>query len=142
MSAGPRAGIHRTMVSPQPHDGHDGRALVGIVEDDKAVLHSLQFTLEAEGWEVCAFERALDALNSLRILDAKCLVIDYALPDFDGVTLLNALRARGQEAPAVIIASTPSVRCRLDAAAAGAPLIEKPLMGDYLNRRIAEMTGA
>jgi FixJ family two-component response regulator len=137
-----RSDILAPMESKKPPAGRDGRALVAVVEDDQAVLHSLQFTLEAEGWEVCAFERALDALNSRRVLDANCLVIDYVLPDIDGVTLLNALRARGQGAPAVIVASTPSVRCRLDAAAAGAPLIEKPLMGDYLNRRIAEMTGA
>jgi FixJ family two-component response regulator len=126
-----------------PPFGHLGPApLIAVVEDDSAVRHSIEFTLEAEGYDVCAFERAGEALSSVRLGEAACLVIDYALPDIDGVALLNTLRRRGNTCPAVIIAGSPSLRCRHDAEAAGAPLIEKPLMGDELSRKIAQVMAA
>jgi two-component system, LuxR family, response regulator FixJ len=109
------------------------KRLFAVIEDDAAVLNSLQFALEAQGHEVCLFERAGDAIASGKIMEADCLLIDYALPDMDGLTMLAALRRRGLTAPAVIVASNPSTRCRRDAEKAGAPVIEKPIMGDALN---------
>jgi DNA-binding response OmpR family regulator len=116
--------------------------LIAIVEDDHAVLNSLEFSLEAEGYDVCAFEDARDALASARIGSADCLVIDYGLPDGDGVTLLQGLRQKGVDCPAIIIASNPSARCRRDAQAAGAPVIEKPLMDDALSALIRNVLPA
>ena len=58
------------------------------------------------------------------------------LPDGDGVGLLQRLRQRGVACPAIFIAGNPSPRCRSDVAAAGALLIEKPLMGDVLSDQI------
>lgn len=110
--------------------------LIAVVEDDPAVRHSLAFDLEAQGYSVCAFERATEALVSAVIPTADCLVIDYALPDLDGAALLLALRRRGLACPAIIIASTPSTRCRREAARAKAPLLEKPLMGGVLDTQI------
>ena len=89
--------------------------LIAIVGDDQAVLNSLEFSLEAQGYDVCAFEDAGDALASQRIAAADCLVIDYGLPDGDGVTLLQGLRQRGVDCPAIIIdgAMPPAIRRRL-----------------------------
>ena len=112
------------------------RRLIAIVEDDAAVLHSLEFDLEAQGYAVCAFSRAAAAIGSPDILAADCLVIDYALPDGDGVALIRSLRRRGVQCPAIIIASNPTARSLLQAEAVGAPVIEKPLMGDVLADRL------
>ena len=60
------------------------KPLIGIVEDDPAVRHSLAFDLEAQGYAICAFDNALDALESSRLADIDCLVIDYGLPDVHG----------------------------------------------------------
>jgi len=116
--------------------------LIAVVEDDKAVLNSLQFALEAEGYAVCAFESCADALTSPSIGGAECLVLDFALPDMDGVELLHVLRNRGLGCPAIIIASNPTARCRREAAASGAPLLEKPLMGEALTGQIRTLLGA
>jgi len=110
--------------------------LIAVVEDDMAVRCSLQFALEAEGYGVCAFADAAQALGSADIGQADCLVIDYGLPGMDGLALMEALRGRAIACPAIIIAGTPSVRCRRQAAAAGAALLEKPLMGAALSRQI------
>lgn len=112
--------------------------LIAVIEDDRAVLDALEFTLETQGYAVCPFERGRDALRSRKITGADCLVIDYAMPEMDGITLLRALRRRGLKCPAIIIASNPTLECRRGALAANAPLIEKPLMDDVLGRRIRD----
>jgi DNA-binding response OmpR family regulator len=110
--------------------------LIAVVEDDKAVLASLQFALQADGYDVCGFERATEARDSDEILSADCLVLDYGMPDLSGVALLNALRGKGLRSPAIIIASNPTARCRQESRDAGVPLVEKPLMGAELGDRI------
>jgi DNA-binding response OmpR family regulator len=117
-------------------DACAARPLIAVIEDDPAVRHSLEFALEAQGYEVCAFERADDALRSVRLKQIRCLVIDYGLPDGNGASLLSQLRRRRITCPAIFIASSPTARCRADIAAAGAPLIEKPLLGDALGDQI------
>ena len=114
----------------------DANAMIAIVEDDRAVRNSLEFSLETQGYRVCGFDCAEDALSSQHAVAADCLIIDYALPDMTGTDLLAALRGRGQQCPAIIIASNPSFRCRAEAAAAGAPLVEKPMLGDSLNEHL------
>ena len=146
-----RRHVLRSLKAAGPHAGDKAEMsavrepicpLIAIVEDDQAVLNSLEFSLEAEGYDVCAFEDAGDALASARIGSADCLVIDYGLPDADGVTLLQGLRQKGVDCPAIIIASNPSARCRRDAQAAGAPVIEKPLMDDALSALIRNVLPA
>ncbi len=122
------------MHSPVPPAG-----LIAIVEDDGAVLSSLAFAMRAQGYAVRAFDRSLDALHSDEILDADCILLDYALPNLDGAALLHALRSRGLSCPAIFVASSPTPRCRQEVAEAGAPLIEKPLMGEDLNDLIRQM---
>lgn len=118
------------------------KPLIAIVEDDMAVLHSLQFALEAQGYDVSAFDCAAMALKTARMPRADLWVIDFALPDMNGTTLLTRLRQRGVQGPAIIIASNPSARCRSEAFAAGAPLVEKPLLGDVLGDRIRAVLDA
>lgn len=113
--------------------------LIVIVEDDRAVLDALEFTLQTEGFAVRGFGRGLDALHSPEVFGADCLVIDYAMPEMDGIALLQALRRHGVDCPAIIIASNPTARCRQEALASNAPLIEKPMLDDVLSRCIREL---
>jgi FixJ family two-component response regulator len=107
--------------------------LVGVVEDDAAVLSSLEFALQAEGYRVCAFASASEAGASTDVLGCDCVVLDYAMPDLTGTQLLSRLRERGLTCPAIIIASNPHARCRRESQEAGAPVIEKPFTrGDLL----------
>ncbi len=130
--------MHANMVIASTTSASPSSAclLIAVVEDDRAVLKSLEFTLEAQGYAVCTFDCVAAALASDEIHAADCLVIDYALPDGDGATLLQSLRDRGVTCPAIIIASNPTVRCLRDTQACGAPLVEKPLMTDLLFERI------
>ncbi len=106
--------------------------LVVVVDDDPAVRNSLKFSLEIEGFAVRDYSSAKELLNEPNMPDAGCLVIDYNLPEMDGLEMLDRLRGRRVVAPAILITSHPNASVRQRAAEARVPIIEKPLLGNAL----------
>jgi two-component system, LuxR family, response regulator FixJ len=103
-----------------------------IVDDDPAVRSSLQFRLEIEGFVVRTYSSGSDLLNDQDVPQSGCLVIDYRLPSMNGLDLLSELRRRKVMLPALLVTSHPSMSVRAQTAAAGAILIEKPLLNEAL----------
>ncbi|HEX5263501.1 MAG TPA: response regulator [Phenylobacterium sp.] len=103
-----------------------------VVDDDAAVRTALEFTLELEGFDVVTCESGEALL--LRDLPARnaCLVIGERLPGISGMETLQRLRARQVTLPAILVSSHPKAAFRAAAEAAGAPILEKPLIGDAL----------
>jgi FixJ family two-component response regulator len=110
-----------------------------VVDDDAALLSALEFALQAEGYRVCSCSDAGAALRA-PAEQLACLVIDYKLPDLDGMDLAQRLRSAGVTAPMILITSNPDARCRARAARGGAVIVEKPLLGDRLLRQIRALT--
>jgi len=103
-----------------------------IIEDDPAVRSSLKFALEVEGFIARAYQPGVELLNDTDIPEHGCLVVDYKLPDMNGLDLIVELRRRKMDLPAILITTHPSAAVRDRAARAGVPLIEKPLLNDML----------
>jgi FixJ family two-component response regulator len=110
-----------------------------LVDDDPAVLASLQFSLELEGFTVDAFSSGETVVARDSLAQHACLVLDYRLPGIDGLSLLGLLRERGETCPAVIITSNPTRALRQRTVDAGAVLIEKPLLSDSLTTAIRQL---
>lgn len=106
-------------------------ASVILVDDDAAVRMAIAFAFEAAGLRVFTFADAESALAADLPGDA-CFVFDQRLPGLSGLEAFQTLRRRGDRRPAVFITSHPKPDFRAAAAAAGAPIIEKPLLGDAL----------
>lgn len=104
------------------------------------MLNSLDFMFTASGYQVFAFRCAEHAAASPDIAKVDCLVVDYALPDGDGLTLIRELRRRGVNSPAILIASVPSAPCKKQASEDGVPLMEKPLIADHLATWVDQVT--
>lgn len=96
---------------------------------DRPVLSSLQFSLAIEGFDV-----ADGAAGRIEPSAVAALVIDQAFCA-DAFAMLAAFRSSGCATPAILLATNPTAHTRAQAAAAGAVLVEKPLLGD-------ELTGA
>ena len=115
------------------------RATVIIVEDDAALLNSLKFSLELEGFAIRAYSDAEAALESADAAKGACLVVDYKLPGMNGLELLRELRARGIAAPAILITTAPGAALKDWAARAGVAIVEKPLLGNALSESIRNL---
>lgn len=116
--------------------------LVVVVDDDAAVCSALACSLELEGYRVLTCRTAEDLLR-MALPDARaCLVIDERLPGVSGLQALQELRRRKVALPAALITSHPAQRLIDAARAAGAPIIEKPLLGDALIGWIREALSA
>ncbi len=117
------------------------RAVILLVDDDKAVLNSLGFMLETEGFEVRAFSDIGKLLHADSAHEANCLVVDYRMPAMNGLDVLRSLRTRRITAPAILITAQSDKALVGRAEAAGfARVVEKPLLEDELVGAIRELT--
>ena len=105
------------------------RRLIVVIDDDPAVLNSLKFSLEVEGFAVSVYRSGEELLGRKPLPTAACLVVDYKLPAMDGLTLVAELRQRRVDSPAILITSNPPVPVRRRANDAGLAIVEKPLLG-------------
>lgn len=90
---------------PDPGSSGDTSAFgpVILVDDDIAVLRSMRFLLEAEGFEVLTFRSGLELLAEPALPTRGCFVIDYAMPGMNGLQLLDKLRDRSSTLPAILL---------------------------------------
>jgi two-component system response regulator FixJ len=112
------------------------RPVIAIVDDDAAVLNSLKFSLQTEGFEVQAYSDGSALLDAGRLPDVDCMVIDQKLPGMSGLDVVAELRQRQYAMPAVLITSDPNLEVRIRAAKAGIPIVEKPILGNALMESI------
>ncbi|MEZ6024046.1 MAG: response regulator [Hyphomonadaceae bacterium] len=117
------------------------RAAVALVDDDPAVRQALSFALETAGVAVAAFADAESALAAPDRLFWRCVVLDQRLPGMSGVDLLEHLRAAGSSAACVLITTHPSGEVRRRAKAAGAEIMEKPLLDNRLTQSVLHWVG-
>ena len=120
----------------------NNRPVVVLVDDDAAVLVSLKFALEMEGFSVLAYENAEDLLADTTRVNAGCFVLDYYLPGANGLDLLKTLRRRGLSTPVILITTNPSELLQRRAQAEGATIVEKPLLGSGLLDAVRSSVGA
>jgi DNA-binding response OmpR family regulator len=76
-----------------------------VIDDDPRYLDLLQFTLEAEGFNVCAAQSAVEGMNLAVAHRPDVIVTDVAMPDMDGYVLAAGLKAdaRTAEIPLIFV---------------------------------------
>ena len=100
---------------------------VYIVDDDDAVRDSLDAYLTLKGMRVRVFSSAQELLNHEDILP-DLLILDVNMPGIDGFMLLEMLRERGHDEPAVLITGLGDPDTRVRAERAGvAAFFDKPI---------------
>jgi FixJ family two-component response regulator len=113
------------------------RPIVYVVDDDPGVLGSLRFLLETDGFDVETFRNGQALLNAIASKGADCIVIDYKMPNIDGIDLASRLRSRHIAAPIILITGYPDDNISAKAAVAGVyEVLLKPHLEESLLARI------
>lgn len=112
--------------------------VVIVVDDDAALANALSFAFGIEGFDVRTYGDAESLLAAGDYPDQGCLVLDYRLPGLDGLSLLGRLRDAHVALPAILVTTNPRADLRSRAAAAGTPIVEKPLLTDALLKAVRQ----
>jgi two-component system response regulator FixJ len=103
-----------------------------VVDDDPGALNSLRFLLESEGYTVAIFRNGRDLLAIFPEADPSCVIIDYKMPNMNGLEVFLRLRQLQVNVPVILVTGHPDPLIRSKARAAGVLLIDKPLSQDAL----------
>ena len=107
--------------------GMKDKGIIHVVDDDSARRHSLSIMLEDAGYEVRLYFRAEDFVLGTAIDQVGCVVSDVRMPGMDGLQLLATLRAKGNNAPVVLMTGHADIALAVAATRAGAAdFLEKP----------------
>jgi FixJ family two-component response regulator len=102
-----------------------------------AVLGSLRFLLETDGFDVRTFRSGAALLSGIETGEVDCLVIDYKMPNMSGIDLAGRLRKRHIDTPIILITGYPDENILEKASAAGIHhVLLKPHLEDSLASRI------
>jgi two-component system response regulator AtoC len=102
-----------------------------VVDDEPALRFAVEEVLTGRGFEVMTVESATKALEHLDGVDV--VVSDYAMPDMDGIQLLERIRTANASMPVVLVTAHGSERLAVRALKQGAyDYLTKPFDNDEL----------
>lgn len=85
------------------------RARVMVVDDEEGIRFALKSFLESKGYAVVLADSCGEAEKVFRTTPVDLVVLDYGLPDGDGVELLTRLRAVDGFVPVVMLTAHGSI---------------------------------
>ena len=95
------------------------KKVISIVDDDPSVREGMMDLLRSMDFDVEAFERATDFLNSDRLRSTSCLIADVQMPKMTGLELYDRLIGLGNIIPTILITAFPNPRDKACAQRAG-----------------------
>ena len=108
-----------------------------VVDDDPELLRFLLDDLQAEGLRCTGVLNGQEALMRLRQERFDLVVLDWGLPDFDGVEICRRLRRTGDTTPVLMLTAHDALEERVKALDAGADdFLTKPFELEELHARV------
>jgi DNA-binding NtrC family response regulator len=109
------------------------RGHILVVDDEASILTTLQKSLSLEGYSVDVAGGVSVAWDKLGRFTYDVALFDVALPDGDGVKLLERLRGAGSELPVLMMSGHATIDAAVRATRLGAmDFLEKPVSTDRL----------
>ena len=97
-----------------------------VIDDDEAVLRSLEKVFRSEGYEVATATNGVEGIDLFETLECDLVLLDLNMPLLDGWETFNQFKRANPKVPIIIITARPDQH-DLARSAGAAALIEKPL---------------
>jgi two-component system, NtrC family, response regulator HydG len=108
-------------------------ASILLVEDDLTFSRILEGFLTKKGYQVTVSNKGKDGLKAFQSKSFDMAILDYRLPDTNGMELMQEIKAEKPATPVVIMTSFQDIRTAVKAIKAGAfEYIPKPVNPDEL----------
>jgi two-component system OmpR family response regulator len=113
---------------------------IAVIEDNEALAHGIAFRLRDRGHSVDLLYDGAEADAFLAQEGADLVVLDLNLPGMDGLSVLRALRRRGDGTPVILLTARSETAERVAGLDAGADdYLTKPFEMDELEARLRAM---
>ncbi|HEX8912886.1 MAG TPA: response regulator [Humisphaera sp.] len=94
--------------------------MILLVDDNPDLLRPLELLLSVYGYEVGTADSGHAALAKMSAAAPHCVILDYHMPEMDGMAVLRAIRAERRYDQVHVVLFTADDRPELRAAAAAA----------------------
>lgn len=110
-----------------------GKADVWVVDDDEGMRNSTSFVLSKAGVQCSEFASGAEALETQNLNCPQCLVVDFKMPDLNGLEFVSQFQNDHGNVPFVLITGHGTVAMAVEAMKMGAvTIIEKPFKYEKL----------
>jgi FixJ family two-component response regulator len=107
--------------------------VIAIVDDDESMREAMKSLMRSVGFRAETFASGEEFLNSDRLRDTACLILDLQMPGISGLELQNRLAALQNRVPVVFITAHGNEEDRKRALQAGAvDFLRKPFSEEAL----------
>ncbi len=108
-----------------------------VVDDEPSIVDCVATALRYEGYDVHEATSGHAALASIAQCEPALIVLDWMMPDLDGIQLTRHLRAHASEVPILFLSAKDAIEDKVDALRAGADdYVTKPFSLSELTARI------
>lgn len=108
-----------------------------IVEDDIDLCEAVKYHLTREGYTADVCHTGSDALHFIRQQAYQLIILDRMLPELNGISVLQQMRAGGIKTPVIITTALNGIGDRIEGLDAGADdYLIKPFVMEELMARI------
>lgn len=115
-----------------------GAARVLVIDDEEAVVVTVQGVLELDGYDIKATTSAVEALTLLQQEYFDVVLTDLRMDDIDGADLLNAVNQQSSETSTIVLTGYASVDSAIRVLRQGAyDYLLKPCDPDALRATVA-----
>jgi len=76
-----------------------------LVDDDESFLTIVTKTIESWGYDTIPVSSGREAINVVKKGDAGIIILDYKMPDMDGLATLKEIRKINSEIPVIMFSA-------------------------------------
>ena len=111
-----------------------------IVDDDPNIIYLCKKLLRAAGLDVCGVGRGQEAIQLCRQTAFDLLLLDFKMPDLDGLEVLRQVRQIQPDVAAIFITGYGTMETAVEAMRLGAQeFMLKPFEGDVLMAKVQQV---